>query len=108
MGDLCLKLDATAVAKAKQGMEVRVLSDRRCWFLVGPKGDCTNPWVGAQCGDSASNSQRICVTGIPNATSPCDFGAAQEFIATHEYIDSLSCPCRSGCPTTTEAPSVGT
>lgn len=73
--DLCMKLTADDVKKfqgAGSGATVRLLSTRKCSFLVLPKGDCQNELVGDKCGDSAARSQEICVTEIPDAQVKCD------------------------------------
>ena len=99
--DLCMKLTDEDVVKFKGvagsdggGAKIRLLSTRQCSFLVLPKGDCMNTLVGAECGDSSTKSQEICVTAIPDAQFSCDpttsGGKYQFYNLTKEEISSLT------------------
>merc|ERR1712129_81108 len=58
------------------------------------KGDCMNAFVGAECGDSSTKSQEICVTAVPGAQFSCDpttsAGKYQFYNLTEEEISALT------------------
>jgi len=99
--DLCMKLTGDDVVKFRGvpgsdggGAKIRLLSTRQCSFLVLPKGDCMNAFVGAECGDSSTKSQEICVTAVPGAQFSCDpttsAGKYQFYNLTKEEISALT------------------